>query len=146
MKAFIKFKGDIIFMQNYLYYNKFKVTLLLIAGLILSFFLKSSLDTGWTIFLSDMFFSISVVFFIYGMWEFVLKSGFFNGLIYGTGILKDLIFSKNKAREDHKEDYVEYIENQNKRYDNKRKYDSSKLLIIGLFFLIISILVSFIIK
>lgn len=133
-------------MQNYLYNNKFKVTLLFIAGLILSFFLKSSLDTGWRIFITDTFFSISVAFFIYGMWEYVLKSGFFNGLIYGTRTLMDLIFSKRRPLDDDKEDYVEYIENHRKRYDNSRKYDISKLLLIGLFFLVLSILVSLIIN
>lgn len=134
-------------MQSYLHRHKKKVVILLLIGLTLSLFLKSTLNIGWKRYVSDAFFSMSIIFFIYGLWEFVLNVGFFNGFIYGSKHLKRLIFPR-LAEDDNvmsengdvktEDDYPTFVK--------KRKKDrevAAPLLIATILF-IISILISFI--
>lgn len=119
--------------------NQKKIIVLLIIGLAFSLFIKSVFNTGAGTFLSDIFFCISMTFFLYGLWEIVLDSGFFNSLIFGTKCLKDLVRSKLSTSEYLKEDYLEFVNSRNK------EYDFSILLLMGVIFLAVSILISIII-
>lgn len=129
-------------MQVYLYKHKKKIVFLLLIGLGVSLFLKVTLNIGWKAFVSDIFFCMATIFLIYGLWEFVLKVGFFNSLVYGSKRLKKIIFPK-KDKEEHLEDEYDddYL-----TFTKKRKKDRNiaEPLFIGSFFFIISILVSLI--
>lgn len=129
-------------MQEYLYKYKKRIVFLLLIGLSLSLFLKATLDIGWKAFISDMFFCISTIFLIYGLWEFVLKVGFFNSLVYGSRRLKNIIFPKTNEGEyledEHDEDYLNFTEKR------KKKRNIVEPLFIGILFLAISILISII--
>lgn len=134
-------------MQSYLHRYKKKVVFLLVIGLILSLFLKSTLNIGWETYLSDVFFSMSIIFFIYGLWAFVLNVGFFNSFVFGSKQLKRLIFPRLAEEDDiisgddntkTKDDYSTFVE--------KRKKDREVVapLLIAALLLITSILISFI--
>lgn len=120
--------------------RKVRFIQLFIVGLVFSLFFKYVFDTGWKTFLSDVLFCISMVYFIYGLWLYVLKVGFFNGLIYGTSRFRELLRSELKSSDHLREDYVDFVKER-----RKREYDISMPLIAALFFLILSILVSLVI-
>lgn len=90
--------------------------------------------------LSNLLFCISMVFFIYGLWNIVMKIGFFNGLIYGSRSLVDIVKSKVNNSEYLKDDYVNFIVK-----NHKKEYNILMPIIIGAILLGLSILTSILI-
>lgn len=86
--------------------------------------------------LSDLFFCISISYLIYGIWSFVLKIGFFNGFFYGMKKLKGIVFQQFVNESDL--DYFDYLEGKNKKVNNLYIYS----LILAGSFLLLSILFS----
>lgn len=130
-------------MQNYLSKNqrkRKKIVLTFIVGFIFSIFFKYNFNTGWKTFLSDVLFCISMVFFLRGFCELVLKVGFFNGPTYGTRKLMDILKSNFASSDYLKEDYLDYVRSQ-----QNKEYDILLLISVGLLFLILSILIYFVI-
>lgn len=125
-------------MQNYLSKNqrKKKIIHVFIVGIVFSIYFNYTFNKGKT-FLSDVLFCISMVFFLRGLWEFVLKVGFFNGFIYGTRKFIDLMKSRLGTSEYLTEDYLNYV-----RSRQQKEYDILMLVSIGGIFLILSVLMS----
>lgn len=126
-------------MQSYLHKNNKKLIFLIFIGLTLSLFLKFTLNPAWKIFLSDLFFCLSIVFLLYGFWEFVLKVGFFNSLIFGSKHLKDIVFSNEDKSFSTEEDYITFISTR------KKERDILVPMLMGGVLLVIAILIPIII-
>lgn len=124
-------------MLNCLYRSKVKIIILFISGVILSLLLKSAIELKT--FLSDMFFCVSMVFFLYGLWGFVMKTGFFNSLIFGTQCFVKLAKSKLSSSEYIKDEYIDFI-----KYHQK-EYDILCFIVLSLIFFIISVITSIIV-
>lgn len=126
-------------MHNYLNKNqrKKKIILVFIVGVFFSVYFNYAFSMGRKTFVSDVSFCISMVFFLRGLWEFVLKVGFFNGFTYGTRKFFDLMKSRIGTSQYLTEDYLEYVESR-----QQKEYDTLLLVSIGIFFLILSVLMS----
>jgi len=108
-----------------------KIAVMTAAGVVLSLFIPSEHM------LSDMFFIISMVFFVSGLSKLIYNSGVFNSMVFGSKLIYR-IFRKNiGASASLKDEYVEYTK-------SRVKYgDAGKMLLISLFWFVVSVLVSF---
>lgn len=104
-------------MSQYLRQNRKKVSLLISIGLVLALILKHTLKSKWNIFISDIFFCLAFIFIIYGLWNFVLGVGFFDGFLFGARALRDLIYDKKDDVDYIDEDYLEFRERRSKKRD-----------------------------
>lgn len=125
-------------MINRLYRAWKKIAILLCVGFVMSFFLKARLNLSGVAFLSDMFFTVSMVFFLYVLWEVVNNMGIFNSLKFGTKSFVRLIKSKLGPSEQVKQEYVDYVSSR------PRRGDIAELLLCGGVLLALSVLISFI--
>ncbi len=116
--------------------------ILTVAGVVVAFVGRGGLGLGQEIFslrfLSDMFFSIALVFFAWAMIHVLGNMNMFASMIYGTKCLMKMIKGKAEDGETMHENYVEYLK-------SRRKHgDIPVLFIFSGAFLVLSLIVALI--
>lgn len=111
--------------------------ILFVVGLALSFVLKNNSGSLGLVFLSDMFFSVAMVFLIWGLIHLVGNMHVFASLIYGTKCLARMIRGKRDSSQTVKEGYLEYLKTR------RHHTDIPMLMVFAAGFLILSVLFAF---
>ena len=88
---------------------------LFVVGLALAFVLKNNSGSTGLVFVSDAFFSIAMVFLIWGLIHMVGNMNVFASMIYGTKCLVKLIRGKQDSAQTVKDGYLEYLKDVYKR-------------------------------
>lgn len=90
---------------------------LFVVGLALAFVLKNNSGSTGLVFVSDAFFSIAMVFLIWGLIHMVGNMNVFASMIYGTKCLVKLIRGKQDSSQTVKDGYLEYLKTRRRHTD-----------------------------
>ena len=90
---------------------------LFVVGVALAFVLKNNSGSTGLVFVSDAFFSIAMVFLIWGLIHMVGNMNVFASMIYGTKCLVKLIRGKQDSSQTVKEGYLEYLKTRRRHTD-----------------------------
>ena len=90
---------------------------LFVVGVALAFVLKNNSGSTGLVFVSDAFFSIAMVFLIWGLIHMVGNMNVFASMIYGTKCLVKLIRGKQDSSQTVKEGYLEYLKTRRRHSD-----------------------------
>ena len=90
---------------------------LFVVGVALAFVLKNNSGSTGLVFVSDAFFSIAMVFLIWGLIHMVGNMNVFASMIYGTKCLVKLIRGKQDSSQTVKEGYLEYLKARRRHTD-----------------------------
>lgn len=110
---------------------------LFVVGLALAFVLKNNSGSTGLVFVSDAFFSIAMVFLIWGLIHMVGNMNVFASMIYGTKCLVKLIRGKQDSSQTVKEGYLEYLKTR------RRHSDIPMLMLFAGGFFVLSVLFAF---
>lgn len=110
---------------------------LFVVGVALAFVLKNNSGSTGLVFVSDAFFSIAMVFLIWGLIHMVGNMNVFASMIYGTKCLVKLIRGKQDSSQTVKEGYLEYLK------ARRRHTDIVMLMLFAGGFFVLSILFAF---
>lgn len=110
---------------------------LFVVGVALAFVLKNNSGSTGLVFVSDAFFSIAMVFLIWGLIHMVGNMNVFASMIYGTKCLVKLIRGKQDSSQTVKEGYLEYLKTR------RRHSDIPMLLLFAGGFFVLSVLFAF---
>lgn len=110
---------------------------LFVVGVALAFVLKNNSGSTGLVFVSDAFFSIAMVFLIWGLIHMVGNMNVFASMIYGTKCLVKLIRGKQDSSQTVKEGYLEYLK------ARRRHTDIVMLMLFAAGFFILSVLFAF---
>ncbi|NMA93306.1 MAG: DUF3899 domain-containing protein [Clostridiales bacterium] len=107
-----------------------KYLLLTIAGIAATFVFRNNFNREFfgPVFLSDLFFNISMCFLVRGIIGIVANMDMFSSLIYGTKCLVKLICGRQVSGESMREGYIEYLNSR------PRNNDLAPLLFAAIFF------------
>lgn len=87
-----------------------KLIILVLIGIIIAFVLHQSMGlTGWR-FASDLFFTLSMVFFISALGQLVSNLGMFNSFIYGFKCFFQIFKNKKSRAGEMRDGYLEYVQ------------------------------------
>ena len=90
---------------------------LFVVGVALAFVLKNNSGSTGLVFVSDAFFSIAMVFLIWGLIHMVGNMNVFASMIYGTKCLVKLIRGKQDSSQTVKDGYLEYLKTRRRHTD-----------------------------
>lgn len=90
---------------------------LFVVGVALAFVLKNNSGSTGLVFVSDAFFSIAMVFLIWGLIHMVGNMNVFASMIYGTKCLVKLIRGKQDSSQTVKDGYLEYLKTRRRHSD-----------------------------
>ena len=90
---------------------------LFVVGVALAFVLKNNSGSTGLVFVSDAFFSIAMVFLIWGLIHMVGNMNVFASMIYGTNCLVKLIRGKQDSSQTVKDGYLEYLKTRRRHSD-----------------------------
>ena len=110
---------------------------LFVVGVALAFVLKNNSGSTGLVFVSDAFFSIAMVFLIWGLIHMVGNMNVFASMIYGTKCLVKLIRGKQDSSQTVKEGYLEYLK------ARRRHSDIPMLMLFAGGFFVLSVLFAF---
>lgn len=110
---------------------------LFVVGVALAFVLKNNSGSTGLVFVSDAFFSIAMVFLIWGLIHMVGNMNVFASMIYGTKCLVKLIRGKQDSSQTVKEGYLEYLKTR------RHHTDIVMLMLFAAGFFILSVLFAF---
>ena len=110
---------------------------LFVVGVALAFVLKNNSGSTGLVFVSDAFFSIAMVFLIWGLIHMVGNMNVFASMIYGTKCLVKLIRGKQDSSQTVKEGYLEYLKTR------RRHSDIPMLMLFAGGFFVLSVLFAF---
>lgn len=110
---------------------------LFVVGVALAFVLKNNSGSTGLVFVSDAFFSIAMVFLIWGLIHMVGNMNVFASMIYGTKCLVKLIRRKQDSSQTVKEGYLEYLK------ARRRHTDIVMLMLFAGGFFVLSVLFAF---
>lgn len=110
---------------------------LFVVGVALAFVLKNNSGSAGFVFVSDAFFSIAMVFLIWGLIHMVGNMNVFASMIYGTKCLVKLIRGKQDSSQTVKEGYLEYLKTR------RRHSDIPMLMLFAGGFFVLSVLFAF---
>ena len=110
---------------------------LFVVGVALAFVLKNNSGSTGLVFVSDAFFSIAMVFLIWGLIHMVGNMNVFASMIYGTKCLVKLIRGKQDSSQTVKEGYLEYLK------ARRRHSDIPMLMLFAGGFFVLSVLLAF---
>lgn len=110
---------------------------LFVVGVALAFVLKNNSGSTGLVFVSDAFFSIAMVFLIWGLIHMVGNMNVFASMIYGTKCLVKLIRGKQDSSQTVKEGYLEYLK------ARRRHTDIVMLMLFAGGFFVLSVLFAF---
>ena len=110
---------------------------LFVVGVALAFVLKNNSGSTGLVFVSDAFFSIAMVFLIWGLIHMVGNMNVFASMIYGTKCLVKLIRGKQDSSQTVKEGYLEYLK------ARRRHSDIPMLMLFAGGFFVLSVFFAF---
>ena len=110
---------------------------LFVVGVALAFVLKNNSGSTGLVFVSDAFFSIAMVFLIWGLIHMVGNMNVFASMIYGTKCLVKLIRGKQDSSQTVKDGYLEYLKTR------RRHSDIPMLMLFAGGFFVLSVLFAF---
>lgn len=104
-------------MFKQMYQKRVKIVILLILGLVLWALLGQTENVSLSALVSDAIFVCSIIFFLTGIMEIAINTGFFNGLLFGTKCLYRLVRQKLGPSREVMDEYAQYASTRVKFYD-----------------------------